>query len=641
MNIVVCGDSLEKLKDFADNTFDSVITDPPYEIGFMGRNWDATGVAYSVEMWKEVFRVLKPGGHLLAFGGTRTYHRMACAVEDAGFEIRDCLQWLYGSGWPKGMDISKTIDKAARGVPQGGPDPTSPNHGKYKTQATEGRRYEGDSGRGYGAGPGQFMKTKGVKNERELVAEAKPWEGWFTSLKPAHEPIVLARKPLSEKTVAGNVLKWGTGGLNIDGCRIPTNEVIMNHSRSAEAARSKGKYGDSKAQETHQTLGQMLGRWPANVLLDESWEPVMRLKDDICPEVRALIEETFSGYGDLSKLQTRVSNLSEQIEEWQREVLRSEMLRRTSECDLQREKPSDVRTETLRGVHREDEEGKGEFSFGGRPPIVQRGLVQSGVQVPEYPRSTFRAEENSGEDGGKESSGNTRAQANNGSAPRKAVGTVGSGTPQERSQGRQQDRKPGATRQFDAYKETQGNHKGVKGLEKGERGIEVLACDIPERWKKYFEPTGLEARSPYCAAALLDEQSGITKSGAMKRTVGSYEGESVTGFLRGMSGPHNQHGDSGGASRFFYVAKASRSERTMGGKVENNHPTVKPIKLIEYLITLITPPGGIVLDPFAGSGTTALAAINLGFNYVLIEKEEEYVSLINERINNHTGRRKT
>src|SRR5690606_36781505 len=133
---------------------------------------------------------------LLAFGGTRTYHRMACAVEDAGFEVRDCLMWLYGSGFPKSLDVSKAIDKklgAEREVV--GPNP-------------------------YSSPP--------------ATPEAKQWEGWGTALKPAFEPIILARKPLSEATVAENVLKWGTGALNIDGCRIPTNEVIMNHSRSAE-----------------------------------------------------------------------------------------------------------------------------------------------------------------------------------------------------------------------------------------------------------------------------------------------------------------------------------------------------------------------------------------------------------------------
>jgi DNA modification methylase len=190
----------------------------------------------------EALRVLKPGGHLLAFGGTRTYHRLACAVEDAGFEIRDSLIWLYGSGFPKSLDVAKAIDKAERGVPQGGADPTSPNHGRYRTQATEGKRGEGDQGRGYGAGPGQFMAEAGESDAREFVEAADRWSGWGTALKPAHEPIVVARKPLIG-TVAQNVTEHGTGALNIDATRIG-DELIVTHGG-----------------------GVNNGRWPANVAL--------------------------------------------------------------------------------------------------------------------------------------------------------------------------------------------------------------------------------------------------------------------------------------------------------------------------------------------------------------------------------------
>ncbi len=379
INQVLHGDSLEVLKTLEDNSVDSIVTDPPYELGFMGKKWDNTGIAYNVELWKECLRVLKPGGHLLAFGGTRTYHRMTCAIEDAGFEIRDCIQWLYGSGFPKSHDISKAIDKKL-----------------------------------------------GAKDE------AQQWDGWGTALKPANEPIVLARKPLSEKTIAENVLKWGTGGLNIDGCRIPTDETITNHSRSAESAKSKGKYGDSKAQETHQTQGQKLGRFPANVILDEE------------------------------------------------------------------------------------------------------------------------------------------------------------------------------------------------------------------------------------AGRMLDEQSGSisygNKSGGYSYSDRQY---AVQGFVKNCKpkAPSN-YGDSGGASRFFYCAKASKKERNIGledvepttvddgrnkpidnpflrGKTprQNTHPTVKPVKLMEYLITLVTPPNGIVLDPFFGSGTTGIAAVNLGFNYIGIELDEQYVEIARRRIN--------
>jgi site-specific DNA-methyltransferase (adenine-specific) len=214
------------------------------------------------EQWAaECLRVLKPGGYLVAFGGTRTYHRMACAIEDAGFEIRDSLHWIYGSGFPKSLDVSKAIDKAARGVPQGGADLTSINHGKYRTQATEGKRSAGDSGQGYGAGPAQFMAEMGAKDDRELVPEAEQWSGWGTALKPAHEPIVLARKPLAG-TVAQNVLTHGTGALNVDGCRVG--------SEATTRTRTPGDFGlinDDHWEPTPGINGSAAGRWPPNVLL--------------------------------------------------------------------------------------------------------------------------------------------------------------------------------------------------------------------------------------------------------------------------------------------------------------------------------------------------------------------------------------
>ncbi|AXH68079.1 DNA methylase [Mycobacterium phage Target] len=175
------GDCRDILTELEDASVDAILTDPPYELAFMGKKWDGSGIAFDVEMWEQCLRVLKPGGHLLAFGGSRTWHRLTVAIEDAGFEIRDSIAWLYGSGFPKSLDVSKAIDKAA------------------------------------GA-------------EREV----RQWQGWGTALKPAFEPIVVARKPLVG-TVAANVLEHGTGALNIDACRIGTAQ----------------------------------GRWPTNVVLDE------------------------------------------------------------------------------------------------------------------------------------------------------------------------------------------------------------------------------------------------------------------------------------------------------------------------------------------------------------------------------------
>ena len=449
LNKIYNEDCLEGIKRLPNNFIDSIVTDPPYELGFMGKKWDSTGIAYNVELWQEALRVLKPGGHLLAFGGTRTYHRMACAIEDAGFEIRDCIQWIYGSGFPKSMDISKAIDKRAGkskediqklkdelrrvfalsgltldalnkkcGFEASGylrksstwasilPSPEKWWKMRETVGCDDDFSFEFKAVEREVIGCGKSGKTaiwnqEGTMGEYDITApttpEAQQWEGWGTALKPANEPIVVARKPL-EGTVADNVLKWGTGGINIDGCRIATDETISNHSRGVESAISKGKFGDSKAQETHQTEGQKQGRFPANVILDE------------------------------------------------------------------------------------------------------------------------------------------------------------------------------------------------------EAGI------------------------------MLDEQSGILKSGALKpyqenhQNASSYKMNRYKTFVQ----PANE----GGASRFFYTAKASKKERGEG----NNHPTVKPIMLMEYLIKLVTPINGITLDIFAGSGTSAIASINVGRCFIGFEKDKDYYNMAQKRI---------
>lgn len=348
------GDLLDVLPQLPETSVDCVVTDPPYGIGFMEREWDH-GVP-GAEYWQAIAGVCKPGAPVLAFGGTRTWHRQVVAIEDAGLEIRDCLMWLYGQGFPKAADVGKLIDKAARGVPQGGPDLTSPNHGKYKSGCSG----EHPKGRSFGAGPGAFMKERGQPLNRTLVKEAQPWEGWANALKPAWEPIVLAMKPM-DGTVAHNAAMWGVAGLNIDASRIgdPSN-----------------------------------GRWPANLLLDER------------------------------------------------------------------------------------------------------------------------------------------------------------------------------------------------------------------------------------AANMLDEQTGVLKSGVMKagqQRKASKNGGGYHGNMPDEATASDTYGDSGGASRFFYCSKASKKERGEG----NDHPTVKPLDVMKYLLTLTsTPTGGVILDPFSGSGTTALAAKQLGRRCICIELDK-------------------
>ena len=247
------GDNREVLKQLAENSVDSIVTDPPYELGFMGKSWDASGVAFDPATWREALRVLKPGGHLLAFSGSRTYHRMAVAIEDAGFEIRDQIMWIYGSGFPKSHNISKGIDKA------------SGFEGEVIGQGSSWNRpdsAEGDVAR-MNTSPGEY-------DIKELSAEAKQWQGWGTALKPAHEPIVLARKPLIG-TVAANVLTFGTGGLNIDGARVGNQGGTFKASKPE--GESNGIYGEGINGTVE--IGQLnSGRWPANVIHDGSDEVV-------------------------------------------------------------------------------------------------------------------------------------------------------------------------------------------------------------------------------------------------------------------------------------------------------------------------------------------------------------------------------
>ena len=277
------GDSRDVLKSLPDNSIDSVVTDPPYALvsivkrfggenaapakdgdvyarasaGFMGKTWDTGETAFAVEFWAEVMRVLKPGGHVIAASGTRTYHRLAVAIEDAGFEIRDMVSWLYGSGFPKSHDVSKGIDRAAGAV-----------------REVVGARHRADTGRNDSYGFGENFSVTAP-----ATPEAAQWQGWGTALKPACEPWVLARKPLSEKTVAANVLAYGTGAINVDGCRVEGGEGGIRDGEASSGRRYTEKGSTNFSPTPGPRGGDARGRWPANVIHDGSEEVVSLFPD--------------------------------------------------------------------------------------------------------------------------------------------------------------------------------------------------------------------------------------------------------------------------------------------------------------------------------------------------------------------------
>ena len=255
---IINGDCLDVLKELEDNSVDSIVTDPPYGLSFMGKRWDYD--VPNVDIWKECLRVLKPGGHLLCFAGTRTQHRMAVRIEDAGFEIRDMIAWVYGSGFPKSLDVSKAIDKAA---------------GALGTQAAGFNTAGGKEN--YGKQDKSFRSDYGYQFT-PATPEAKQWEGWGTALKPALEPITVARKPLIG-TVAENVLHYGTGAINVDGGRV---DFISDEDRKESTQKNQhadfgtppltgnNVYGDYSMIEPKNY--NPTGRWPANFIHDGSEE---------------------------------------------------------------------------------------------------------------------------------------------------------------------------------------------------------------------------------------------------------------------------------------------------------------------------------------------------------------------------------
>ena len=387
-SVIHTGDCIEVLADLPAESIHAIVTDPPYGLAFMGNSWDDFEPKEYQEWCEEwatkAKRVLKPGGHMLAFSGTRTYHRLACGIEDAGFEIRDKIDWLYGSGFPKALDVSKAIDKQADAEREKVPNPLADKQtGQYDSDALSGDRE-----------PNETIAPEPATDE------AEKWDGFKTALKPGHEPVCVARKPF-DQTVAENVLEHGTGALNIDGCRIGTEEDLTRPNRAFSSSNDYAYTEEDHGTELKQH-GSTEGRYPANVVFDEQ------------------------------------------------------------------------------------------------------------------------------------------------------------------------------------------------------------------------------------AAEGLDEEVGVLECGARdNRGRGDYETD--TGW-KGSTANTVHEATSGGPSRYFYTSKATKSERTLDGKIDNPHPTVKPTDLMEWLVKLVTAEGQTVVDPFAGSGTTLRACKNLNREFIGIEQNAEYADIARVRV---------
>jgi site-specific DNA-methyltransferase (adenine-specific) len=499
--IVINGNNIDVLKTYPDNYFDSVVTDAPYGLGkepiaeelmkdwiekgyhevsgsgFMGKEWDSF-VPQPI-FWKEVFRVLKYGGHCLSFYGSRTYDWGVMAMRFAGFEVRDTITWHFGSGFPKSHNVSKAIDKmygAEREV-------VGTKECGYQVSISKKRVEEGYR-------PNLTKSTKEVDITAPSTDKAKEWEGWGSALKPASEYIVMARKPLEKGlSIAENVLKWGTGAINIDGCRVGS--------------------------ENRTYKGMSANKPDVGTFRDDNWMP----KD---------IEVNVNGRFPANLILTH-----------------------HPECEC-----------------------------------VGTKKVKSGIAIRQNGASGF-------------------------------------------SGGLYKGAELGKNEDF-GYTD-----------ENGEETIEEWEC------------------VDGCPIKLLDEQSGSV--GGDSRTSKSTYDKGIWGNAKAIESKA-LYNDKGGASRFFYVAKASKSERNKGlegfeekiieGRDEgqdsrsvaykprpvamaNTHPTVKPIKLMQYLVRLVTPPNGIVLDPFVGSGTTGIACKLEGFNFVGLEQDAEYCKIAQARIENY------
>jgi DNA modification methylase len=558
VNEICCGDCLELMKEIPDNYFDSFVTDPPYGLKFMGKDWDH-GVP-GEHFWKEFLRTAKPGAHLMAFGGTRTHHRLMVAIEDAGWEIRDTLGWLYGSGFPKSLDVSKAIDKSAgveREVVGRKPDP------RYNSPATE------TSGAPMGNLDPRPNSIKNYTNAGNITLPAtdaaKQWSGWGTALKPAYEIIILARKPL-EGTVAENVLKWGCGGINVDGCRV---EYLSESDKASATPQGSctakvGALAGGVQCDTERTTfarPEQKGRFPANLIHDGSDEVLALFPDSKgqCGDLRAGIKQhphnCYGDYGQTTGMLKRGDSGS--------------AARFFKVCSYE---DSDALLCSAKTKYINDILSVCDQNLVNT--VDDNSTLSSQHAVSVLNRVVIEASQE-------------------GNQLKNIVGLSTSVTPLL-----------------------------LKHL--CENAIELIVNSEQECLQGLYPIGMVKLNGNLARYAGIQRQTDTT---TIIQNPTNLDG--CAAVVMSITTKNNMAlGEVGYLPRFKYCAKASKSERGFG----NTHPTVKPLALMQYLVRLITPPNGIICDPFIGSGSTAIAAIKEGFNYVGMDEDQSSVDIANKRI---------
>ena len=578
--VVFTGDNLLILREMPDNSVDAIVTDPPYGLSFMGKRWDYD--VPSVELWAECLRVLKPGGHLLAFAGTRTQHRMAVRIEDAGFEIRDMIAWVYGSGFPKSLDVSKAIDKAAGAT----------------REVIGTRRQRANSEKS------TVKMNASVSDVEHITAPAtdaaKQWDGWGTALKPSFETVTFATKPLNTMGYCAIMIANLTE--RIESCRHNAKNAVKS------LGRSQADLLGGKINTAHASAATGTGEVPAN--------------------------ETATGPEDATHLKTGTSASTLEAEDialntfllWRRILEGVSSAAKTSTILTAFETTIDWKILSYCLLHV-------------TPDIITQakynpnGLNASALRAVTYLNASLASCESI-----------------------LALFAVAPAMSQEAEACRGEDVKPNLDPCILARKPLAERTVAANVLEWGTGGVNVDGCRVGVNGgtAKGSKPQG-KGNGIYGAG--LHGACEITRLSAGRFPANLiHDGSAEVVRLFPVQPSGKDDGKMVSAARFFYCAKASKAERDKGcegmkikpaggmqgrqdGSLEgepvrraNHHPTVKPIALMRYLCRLITPPGGIVLDPFTGSGTTGCAAMLEGFRFIGMEQEAEYAEIALKRI---------